>query len=320
MGRSDSPPLMDTPSQEELRRLFRAQGGMSGRKAVRPASADTVGIHGQISVDASRPESTVNEYERMRRTRANKRATNIPLDANGRPISQREVERSAGVPDGWTAAGRCHIHNGRIGFINGGKIFPWVAERANLGEVRERLSEASRNVASTISGVGESGMNSATKPPTGLASLQELPHEKERSDRVEKTLCGVHQSYFPVSRLWDLRDDNRLMECVAPASIKMGRESAWCKGQMPGWRQRETNLMQLLTLLRRTCSLSDDELDRTKAFLISLADEANPIISRSRFFSIMSVVRAKYGGDVDFLERMARVFNTKGDQQLTFHE
>ena len=78
--------------------------------------------------------------------------------------------------------------------------------------------------------------------------------------------------------------------------------------------------MQLLTLLRRTCSLSDDELDRTKAFLISLADEANPIISRSRFFSIMSVVRAKYGGDVDFLERMARVFNTKGDQQLTVEE
>jgi hypothetical protein len=39
----------------------------------------------------------------------------------------------------------------------------------------------------------------------------ELPLEKEEADRVEKALNGVHQSYFPVSRLWDLRDDNRLM-------------------------------------------------------------------------------------------------------------
>lgn len=293
---------------------------MTGKRPPRPASAHSVGIHGQISMDASRPESGINEYERMRQSGAPRRVANVPVDANGRPVSQREVERSAGVPDGWTAAGRCHISNAQIGFVHGGKEFPWVVERASLGEVRQRLSEAARSAASTLGSTSESSLNQSAKPPAGLASLQELPHEKERSDRVEKALGGVHQSYFPVSRLWDLRDDNRLMECVAPASIKMGRETAWCQGQMPGWRQRETNLMQLLTLLRRTCSLSDDELDRTKAFLISLADEANPIISRSRFFSIMSVVRQRYGGDVDFLERMARVFNTKGDLQLTFHE
>jgi hypothetical protein len=32
------------------------------------------------------------------------------------------------------------------------------------------------------------------------------------------------------------------------------------------------------------------------------------------------VVRSRYGEDVDFLERMFRVFNTKGDLRLTFHE
>jgi hypothetical protein len=72
----------------------------------------------------------------------------------------------------------------------------------------------------------------------------------------------------------------------------MQRESTWSTGQMPGWRQRETNLMQLLTLLRRTCSLSEHSLERTKHHLISLADEANPIINKARFFAIM--VRTRF--------------------------
>ena len=151
------------------------------------------------------------------------------------------------------------------------------------------------------------------------------------------------------------RREPRLIGCVAvvtPAHITMGKESAFALGQMPGWRIRETNLMQvrllhlqshafplqsthrlygvcgashtdgrrcaqLLTLLRRTCSLSGEALERTKVFLTSLADEANPIISRTRFYSIMTVVRPKFGEDVDFLARAMRVFNTKGVQMFS---
>ena len=36
-----------------------------------------------------------------------------------------------------------------------------------------------------------------------------------------------------------------------------GGEQTFTVGQMPGWRLRETNLMQLMTLLRRTCSLGE---------------------------------------------------------------
>ena len=94
-------------------------------------------------------------------------------------------------------------------------------------------------------------------------------------------------------------------------------------GQMPGWRMRETNLMQLMTLLRRTCSLNDEALDKLRPQLISLAEDANPIISRGRFFAIMDIIFSQVGvkgNDADTMERMSRVFNASGDLRLTFHE
>ena len=50
--------------------------------------------------------------------------------------------------------------------------------------------------------------------------------------------------------------------------------------------------------------------------MISLAEDANPIISRGRFFAIMEIMLAEMGvkgNDVDAMERMSRVFNTSGD-------
>jgi hypothetical protein len=136
-------------------------------------------------------------------------------------------------------------------------------------------------------------------------------------------------------------------------------------------------LMQLMTLLRRTCSLGEAALDKLRPQLISLAEDANPIITRGRFFAIMEIMFSGMGvkgNDVDTMERsaqssrliwratipatvwirstmragrfgsfagielllsnrmlivrmsggyvcrMSRVFNTKGDMRLTFHE
>jgi hypothetical protein len=199
---------LSSPSQEDLRRTFRAQGGMT-RKGQRPSSASSVGIAGHIS---SR-DAEVNEFARMRHAgTGGARLSGVPLDINGRQISQREVERAQGVPPGWTAAGRGHINNLALGFVHGGKQFPWIEDRHNMEEVRERLTEVARSAAATLNssgGRGSGGLDDTTVslPP----SLVELPLEKEEADRVEKALNGVHQSYFPVSRLWDLRDDNRLM-------------------------------------------------------------------------------------------------------------
>lgn len=64
-------------------------------------------------------------------------------------------------------------------------------------------------------------------------------------------------AYFPVSKLWELRDETRLMEAVGESQLKKVSSGSFviCQGQNSGWRRRETNLMQLMTLLRRTCSL-----------------------------------------------------------------
>ena len=101
--------------------------------------------------------------------------------------------------------------------------------------------------------------------------------------------------------------------------------------------------MQLMTLLRRTCSLGNEALDKLRPQLISLAEEPNPMITRGRFFAIMEVMFAGMGvkgNDVDTMERMSRVFNVrtqipadlqkvlsmgwavqvKAEGDLTFHE
>ena len=72
--------------------------------------------------------------------------------------------------------------------------------------------------------------------------------------------------------------------------------------------------MQLMTLLRRTCSLGNEALDKLRPQLISLAEEPNPMITRGRFFAIMEVMFAGMGvkgNDVDTMERMSRVFNVR---------
>ena len=99
-----------------------------------------------------------------------------------------------------------------------------------------------------------------------LSSFKELPAETEVAAEVENALDAVYQSYFPVSRLWLLRDEGRLMTEVDAAHIQAqrGGEITFTTGQMPGWRVRETNLMQLMTLLRRTCSLNDTALDKLR--------------------------------------------------------
>jgi hypothetical protein len=161
-------------------------------------------------------------------------AARYPLDASGRQVSQREAERTEGVPEGWTDVGRCHIHNRQIGVVHGGKKFPWEQDRSTLVQTMERLTEAANATAQTL----RSGASSASLPaanrseggapdggvpgPPPAAPVMELPHQKEMAERVEKILAGVHASYFPLSRMWDLRDDNRLMDCVIPAHIRVG--------------------------------------------------------------------------------------------------
>ena len=158
-----------------------------------------------------------------------------------------------------------------------------------------------------------------------LSSFKEMPSEAELAAEVDVSLEHVYQSYFPVSRLWTLRNQGRLMTEVDASHVQgqRGGEITFTTGQMPGWRMRETNLMQLMTLLRRTCSLGEAALDKLRPQLISLAEDANPIITRGRFFAIMEIMASGMGvkgNDVDTMERMSRVFNVKGDLRLTFHE
>lgn len=293
--------LRDSPSTEDLRHRMRVRNGEC-KKPSRPASAGNLGVGPRVGHRGARAEDLPvcamfsQEFERMKQNLPSSR----PVSAFARTPEKQKAANLA-ESEGYTVTDRLHIRNDKIGFIQDGQRFPWQEDRAQMANVR------------------------ALPMAQKLSSFKELPAEAEIAAEVETALDGVYQSYFPVSRLWALRDEGRLMTEVESAKVQgqRGGDITFTTGQMPGWRVRETNLMQLMTLLRRTCSLNNEALDKLRPQLISLAEDANPIISRGRFFAIMDIMLSQVGvkgNDADTMERMSRVFNTSGDLRLTFHE
>ncbi len=293
--------LRDSPSTADLRYRMRMRNGES-KKTARPSSAGDLGVGPRVGHRGASAEDLPvcamfsQEFVRMKQNLPFSR----PVSAYARTPEQQKAATLA-ESEGYTVTDRLHIRNDKIGFIQDGQRFPWQESRAQMANVR------------------------ALPMAQKLSSFKELPAEEELATEVETALDGVYQSYFPVSRLWTLRDEGRLMTEVESANVQgqRGGEITFTTGQMPGWRVRETNLMQLMTLLRRTCSLNDEALDKLRPQLISLAEDANPIISRGRFFAIMDIMLSQVGvqgNDADTMERMSRVFNTSGDLRLTFHE
>lgn len=98
-----------------------------------------------------------------------------------------------------------------------------------------------------------------------------------------------------VSKLWELRNKDRLLTNVRPAHLRKVSSGSFviCAGQMQDWRRRETNLMQLMTLLHRTCALEEEALDKVRQLLVSLCGGSaqNPIITPQRLVDILKVNR-----------------------------
>jgi len=288
-------------SANDLRHRLRRQGGQS-KQAARPASAGSLGVGPEVGHRGVGTEELPvcamfsQEFVRMKQAVPFSR----PTSAYVRTPEQQKAAALA-ESEGYTVTERLDIRNDKIGFIQEGQRFPWQESRAQMANVR------------------------ALPMAQSLSSFKELPAEAEVAAEVETALEHVAGSYFPVSRLWSLRNEGRLMTEVDAAHVQgqRGGDVTFATGQMPGWRLRETNLMQLMTLLRRTCSLGDEALDKLRPQLISLAEDANPIISRGRFFAIMEIMLSGMGvkgNDVDTMERMSRVFNVSGDLRLSFHE
>lgn len=159
----------------------------------------------------------------------------------------------------------------------------------------------------------------STYAPSKRTAGKTIPTKRAIADRVDRTLSGVHESYFPPSRRMAMREDAPL-EPSRMQYVPKGSGVVFT-GQGISWRNRHNNEALQISLLNRHCVLGMDEINEIKLMLSSLTEDANPSISFKRFLRLMKAIGV--GGsdvEVEFFMRLYKTFDEDGNGKVEFEE
>ena len=172
-----------------------------------------------------------------------------------------------------------------------------------------------------------------TRPGSAIRASMDAakkPEQLETEQTVERVLERVKAEYFPVSRLWGLRDRAAGSTRPQPAGAQVRRvASGSClitTGQHAKLRERTTHLLGQITQLNRQIDLKSSQLERIKRQFVALSTGANsnstkPVISFNRFVEVMKALGCgDQPAQADFLKRFYKIMDRDGDRTLDFGE
>ena len=198
---------------------LRRRDGM-GEKPKRPSSAKAIGVEHS------------DEFVAMKSAKSKARPGSAAPGASRRStLKLRDVSAKVPLPDRMDTAARGQPPKKIPGLICHDREFAWVLGR------RTRPGSAIRDA-----------MDAAKKP-----------HEVETEKKVERLLEKVKEEYFPISRLWGLRDHAAAATQSKPMGAQVRRiPSGSClitAGQHANYRERTTTLLNQVTQLSRQMTL-----------------------------------------------------------------
>ncbi len=172
-----------------------------------------------------------------------------------------------------------------------------------------------------------------TRPGSAIRDAMDAakkPEEVEKEQTVERVLERVKAEYFPISRLWKLRDHAGDSTLPQPAGAQVRRVSSGSclitTGQHTKYRERTTRLLGQVTQLNRQIDLKSSQLERIKRQFVALSTGAKsnsekPVISFNRFVEVMKAVGCgDQPAQADFLKRFYKIMDRDGDKTLDFGE
>ena len=172
-----------------------------------------------------------------------------------------------------------------------------------------------------------------TRPGSAIREAMDAakkPEVVETEKKVERVLERVKEEYFPISRLWYLRNHAADSTRSQPVGAQVRRvASGSClitAGQHAKYRERTTTLLNQVTQLNRQVDLKSAQLERIERQFVALStgtkgNSSNPVISFSRFVQVMKAVGCgDKAGEADFLKRFYKIMDRDGDKTLDFGE
>lgn len=172
-----------------------------------------------------------------------------------------------------------------------------------------------------------------TRPGSAIRDAMDAakkPDELEKDQTVERVLERVKGEYFPISRLWKLRNHAADSMLPQPAGAQVRRVSSGSclitTGQHAKYRERTTRLLSQVSQLNRQIDLQSSQLERIKRQFVALSTGAKsnsekPVISFNRFVEVMKAVGCgDQPAQADFLKRFYKIMDRDGDKTLDFGE
>jgi hypothetical protein len=122
-----------------------------------------------------------------------------------------------------------------------------------------------------------------------MLDARKKPADKSRELSVGRTLEKVKEDYFPVSRLWSLRDKAAAESVSSGFARASGGSFVVHKGQHAKHRARSTALLGRVSVLKRQVAVADDKLSRIRREFVSLSNRTNPRINFPTFIGVSSL-------------------------------
>jgi hypothetical protein len=132
-----------------------------------------------------------------------------------------------------------------------------------------------------------------TEDPARGRRRKALAHEVELASRVEKTLSEVKSSYFPRSKMWNVRAN--LADAAVATKVDSttqaqrrvaGGSFVVYQGQPAKLKKRNENQYRQMAMLQNGCVLTEEECTKLREQFTKTSNGDNPAISFTRFLQV----------------------------------